>query len=86
MNPLTVWERPIAFSRLECPRPGICTLPGVAGGSWGYPGLIRCPDHPVVDAKPRFRSNEARNSKNQDMHGDVFGNADINGGMSLGNP
>ena len=60
--------------------------PGYPEAVGGYPGLIRCPDHPAVNAKPRFRSKEARNSKNQDMHGDDFGNAGINGGMSLGNP
>ena len=52
----------------------------------GYPGLIRCPDHLAVNTKPCFRPKEARNSKNNDMHGDDSGNAGVNGGMTLGNP
>ena len=38
-------------------------FPGYPEAVGGYPGLIRCPDHPAVNAKPRFRSKEARNSK-----------------------
>ena len=38
--------------------------PGYPEAVGGYPGLIRYPDHPAVNAKPRFRTKESRNSKN----------------------
>ena len=60
--------------------------PGYPEAVGGYPGLIRYPDHPAVNAKPRFRPKEARNSKKHDTHGDDSGNIGVNGGKALGNP